>query len=100
MKKRIMKKSEVLREGYIKGLKEAQKVINETLFGYGLVEDGRYTINEMGARITQDLIDDLEKVKTAFENEENAHNITSDWSSVVYGYDHLRGYMKKVFGLR
>lgn len=31
MKKRIMKKSEVLREGYVKGLRKAQSIINETL---------------------------------------------------------------------
>lgn len=59
MKKRILKKSDVLREGYVKGLKEAQRVINESLFGYARVEDGTYTMNEMGAKITQDLIDYL-----------------------------------------
>lgn len=31
MKKRIMKKSEVLREGYVKGLRKAQSIINEML---------------------------------------------------------------------
>lgn len=31
MKKRTLKKSDVLREGYIKGLKKAQRVINEIL---------------------------------------------------------------------
>lgn len=31
MRKRILKKSEVLREGYIKGLKHAQRIINEML---------------------------------------------------------------------
>lgn len=31
MKKRIQKKSEVLREGYVKGLKKAQKIIREML---------------------------------------------------------------------
>lgn len=36
MKRRIIKKSEVLREGYVKGLKKAQSIINEML---GEVED-------------------------------------------------------------
>lgn len=31
MRKRILKKSEVLREGYMKGLKKAQRIINEML---------------------------------------------------------------------
>lgn len=31
MKKRILKKSEVIREGYIKGLRKAQRIINEML---------------------------------------------------------------------
>lgn len=31
MKRRIMKKSEVLREGYIQGLKKAQRIINEMI---------------------------------------------------------------------
>lgn len=31
MRRRLLKKSEVLREGYIKGLRQAQKIINEAL---------------------------------------------------------------------
>lgn len=31
MKKRILKKSDVLREGYIKGLQEAQRIIKEAI---------------------------------------------------------------------
>lgn len=31
MKARVLKKSDVLREGYIKGLKEAQRIISETI---------------------------------------------------------------------
>lgn len=31
MRKRIQKKSEVLREGYVKGLRQAQRIINEML---------------------------------------------------------------------
>lgn len=47
--KKMMKKSDVLREGYLQGLKQAQRIINETLFGYGRVESGSVTVNEMGA---------------------------------------------------
>lgn len=40
MRKRILKKSEVLREGYIKGLKKAQRIINEMLvYGSGFDDD-------------------------------------------------------------
>lgn len=31
MKERLLKKSDVLREGYVKGLKEAQRIINEMI---------------------------------------------------------------------
>lgn len=31
MRKRFLKKSEVLREGYVKGLKKARQIINEML---------------------------------------------------------------------
>lgn len=31
MRKRLQKKSEVLREGYVKGLKKAKQIINEML---------------------------------------------------------------------
>lgn len=53
MKRRIMKKSEVLKEGYIKGLKKAQKIINEMLSENDddefelLDEDGRYSYAEI-----------------------------------------------------
>lgn len=48
-----MKKSEVLKEGYIKGLKKAQKIINEMLSENDddefelLDEDGRYSYDEI-----------------------------------------------------
>lgn len=53
MKRRIMKKSEVLKEGYINGLKKAQKIINEMLSENDddefelLDEDGRYSYDEI-----------------------------------------------------
>lgn len=53
MKRRIMKKSEVLKEGYINGLKKAQKIINEMLSENDddefelLDEDGRYSYAEI-----------------------------------------------------
>lgn len=50
MRKRILKKSEVLREGYVKGLKKAQAVINEMLvqtqgFDEGELEGDTFTYN-------------------------------------------------------
>lgn len=39
MKKQLLKKSDVLREGYVKGLKEAQRIINEQIKGYVLNEN-------------------------------------------------------------
>lgn len=101
--KKMLKKSEVLREGYIKGLKEAQRVINEQLFGYGLVKDGTYTLDQMMANITQELIDDLQKLKAAIENEQGEvkrNSIDNQWNNVFHGYNHLREYMEKFFGVR
>lgn len=39
MKKRLQKKSEVLREGYVKGLRKAQSIINEMLEEMEELED-------------------------------------------------------------
>lgn len=49
MKKRLLKKSEVLREGYIKGLKKAHKIISEMYDENGITEEWEIydTINKI-----------------------------------------------------
>lgn len=57
MKKRLQKKSEVLREGYVKGLKKAQQIINKMLNeGVYYVHDE--DIHETGLRV-KDALDEL-----------------------------------------
>lgn len=58
MKKRNLKKSEVLREGYIKGLKKAQRIINEATI------DGEEDWND------EEDWDDEENVNTELPDEE------------------------------
>lgn len=49
MKKKLQKKSEVLREGYVKGLRKAQRTINEMLSqvqGFDDEEPESFSYNE------------------------------------------------------
>lgn len=44
MKRRFLKKSQVLREGYIKGLRQAQRIINEMLEGDDEISLGNHLV--------------------------------------------------------
>lgn len=87
MRKRILKKSEVLREGYVKGLRKAQAVINEMLvqtqgFDEGELEADSFSsngrkgdkLNDKGNPKANDELlvgtqsRDLKKVKQALKN--------------------------------
>lgn len=52
MKKKMLKKSEVLREGYVKGLKEAQRIINEALGTKGETEDYVFYVLDINGEYT------------------------------------------------
>lgn len=66
--KKVLKKSEVLREGYIKGLKHAQRIINEMLESQGgisvnVIPEEAYAHigngNISGRQVVEELIDEF-----------------------------------------
>lgn len=72
MKKQILKKSDVLREGYIKGLKEAQRVISEQL-NSNITADGAESDEskfEYSAKLAKN---DIDKLVAAYKSG-NFHN--------------------------
>lgn len=71
MKRRIIKKSEVLREGYIKGLKKAQKIINEML-SVADSEPSRAAINHWRDYIL-DWLDDCHESRKEWESDESEY---------------------------
>lgn len=75
MKRRIIKKSEILREGYVKGLKKAQRIINEMLGDM---------VNDEDCPETLDVIadNDDDAIWTAECNEQC--DIKS-WDDITYG---------------
>lgn len=96
--KKMLKKSEVLREGYIKGLKEAQRIINEMLESQGAISINaipEYVYahigngNISGRQVVAELIDEFpENFKTVDTAVDFLNNITwfetwndyQDWS--------------------
>lgn len=62
MKKRFLKKSEVLREGYLKGLMHAKRVINEMLdMREEGDDDGEFDTTEMIVELTKSLMNAVDK---------------------------------------
>lgn len=74
MKRRIMKKSELLKEGYVKGLKKAQRVINEMLsentnISFVIFDDTWKGVESQVERIKEDAMEDPDMFSYAFDEE-------------------------------
>lgn len=75
MKKRFVKKTEVLREGYEKGLKDAMRIINE------MIENGEYTIDDLIVAIQED---STSKVKEIIESGVDVNKRKGKWTALHY----------------
>lgn len=86
MRKRFLKKSDVLREGYVKGLKKAQRIIAESIENDPFTGTSEWNeLDEEDKELLSDYLEIFDAEDTLQETLEKAHEsyrgTFSDWGS-------------------
>lgn len=94
-KKRVLKKSEVMQEGYEKGLKEAKAVLERILSEAG--EPGHEPKDIVRYRV-QDILRDAKSILDKVDGGEHSANIERDWFDLKESVKELGAALNKVYG--
>lgn len=102
MKKRVLKKSDILREGYVNGLKEAQRIINEQLkFNVNEEQQGLNRESEdkiLGYRVNG-AKEELDKLVAAYQDGNYFRSdVGRTWFSLKQSIEDIRQILNKKFG--
>lgn len=94
MRKRILKKSDVLHEGYVQGLRKAQRIINEQITENQTDDD-----KEDLQTIVGDMQEELNRLLAAYEDG-NYHRSGAGfiWDSLNRKLDAIRSICNRRFG--